>query len=205
MDMPEISKEIIVLLQYLLPGFLVAWVFYSFTAHAKPNQFERVVQALIFSLVVKIVTTVFMHFLYFIGRWYSLGKWTIDSELVSSVTLAILLGILFSTLSNTGKLHAVFRKFSISKSTGGPSEWHYALNEYPRYITLHLKDERRVYGWPEAWPTGSEKGHFFLVHPSWLCDGETAHELNSLKGLLVSVKDVRWIEFSKAPGEDDDK
>jgi len=41
------------LFQFLLPGFLSAWIFYGFTAFEKPNQFERVIQALIFTIFVQ--------------------------------------------------------------------------------------------------------------------------------------------------------
>jgi len=48
--MDSFAKDFVTLLQYLLPGFVAAWVFYSFTSFPKPSQFERVVQALIFTI-----------------------------------------------------------------------------------------------------------------------------------------------------------
>ena len=50
--MDSLTNDIVVILQYLLPGFLAAWIFYGFTSHPKPSQFERVVQALIFTLII---------------------------------------------------------------------------------------------------------------------------------------------------------
>ena len=44
--MPEISKDLVSLLQYLLPGFLVAWVIYGLTSHEKPVQSERIIHQL---------------------------------------------------------------------------------------------------------------------------------------------------------------
>jgi hypothetical protein len=35
--MDDLVKEIIPLLQYLIPGFLSAWVFYSLTAFKRPG------------------------------------------------------------------------------------------------------------------------------------------------------------------------
>ncbi|GEM_PF-6301294 len=43
--MDDLVKEIIPLLQYLIPGFLSAWVFYSLTAFKRPNTFGQIVQA----------------------------------------------------------------------------------------------------------------------------------------------------------------
>ena len=51
--MPEISKEVVSLLIFLMPGFLSAWVIYGLTSHTKPVQFERVVQALIYTVSIK--------------------------------------------------------------------------------------------------------------------------------------------------------
>ena len=53
--MPELSKDVVALLQYLAPGFIMAWVYYGLTSHAKPSQFERVVQALIFTVVLVVI------------------------------------------------------------------------------------------------------------------------------------------------------
>ena len=70
--MPELSKEVVALLTFLMPGFLVAWVFYGLTSHAKPVQFERVIQALIFTLGVKAVVFVEQIALEYAGRWLPL-------------------------------------------------------------------------------------------------------------------------------------
>jgi len=48
-----VSQQVIALLQYLLPGFLAAWIFYGLTSYAKPSNFERVIQALIFTLFIQ--------------------------------------------------------------------------------------------------------------------------------------------------------
>ena len=51
--METFAKDFVTLLQYLLPGFVAAWVFYGFTSFPKPSQFERVVQALIFTIFIQ--------------------------------------------------------------------------------------------------------------------------------------------------------
>lgn len=48
-------RTVVDLLQYLAPGFVVAWVFYGFSPHVKPPQFERVVQALVLTVVVQVL------------------------------------------------------------------------------------------------------------------------------------------------------
>ena len=45
------SSEVVAVLTFLLPGFVGAAVFYSLTSHPKPGEFDRVVQALVFTTV----------------------------------------------------------------------------------------------------------------------------------------------------------
>ena len=45
------SSEIVGVLSFLLPGFVAAAIFYSLTSYPKPSPFDRVVQALIFTVI----------------------------------------------------------------------------------------------------------------------------------------------------------
>ncbi len=51
--MDDLVKDIIPLLQYLIPGFLSTWIFYSLTAFKRPDTFGQIVQALIFTFVIQ--------------------------------------------------------------------------------------------------------------------------------------------------------
>lgn len=197
--MPDISKDLILLLQYLLPGFLVAWVYYGLTSQPKPSQFERVVQALIFAIAVKISVIFTQWICLAIGKKYLFGQWTENTDLFTSVLNALLLGILFSTLSIRDTVHKKMRAWQMSKRSGNPSEWYGALDKYPRYLVLHLKDDRRLFGWPHLWPSEPEKGHFFMTNISWITIDENGEnnltELTALDGILINTNDVKWIEF----------
>nr|WP_315482934.1 DUF6338 family protein [uncultured Undibacterium sp.] len=205
--MPDISKDLILLLQYLLPGFLVAWVYYGLTSHLKPSQFERVVQALIYAMVVKIVVVAIQSLCLFLGSFKSFGNWTADTDLIVSALSALMLGIFFSHLTVKDTFHRWMRTRKITKRSGNPSEWYAALDNYPRFIVLHLKGNRRLFGWPHLWPSDSEKGHFFMTNISWLEQNEEGEnrikELESLDGILVNVNEVELIEFLTEPENKD--
>jgi len=198
--MPEISKETIALLSYLLPGFLVAWMFYALTSHTKPTQSERVIQALIFTLLVAAVVALERIVLQYFGHWYILRPWDKDSELIASVITALLLSLLIAHLTNKDTLHAVLRKFKLSQRSSSPNEWCTVLSARQQFIVIHLKDDRRLYGWPLVWPSDPDKGHIFVTSASWV-HGETALELAEAEGVLVDVKDIGHIEFAKKPEE----
>jgi hypothetical protein len=33
---------------------------------------------------------------------------------------------------------------------------------------LHLNDERRIYGWPEEWPSDPRAGYFSIAEAEWI-------------------------------------
>jgi hypothetical protein len=195
--MLELSKEVVGVLQYLLPGFLVGWVFYGLTSHQKPSQFERVVQALIFSISVQFLVTIERQTASFLTRWGTLGIWDKDAELITSFITALALGAVIAHCSNKDIIHTSLRKLGLSIRSAHSSEWYIAFCDTKRYVVLHLKDDRRLFGWPSMWPSDPEKGHFLITHPEWL---GVAEEQNSPESMVINVSDVKWVEFAKPPG-----
>jgi hypothetical protein len=193
--MEGVGQELVNLLKYLLPGFVAAWIFYGLTSHQKPSQFERVVQALIFTLFVQAMLTMISAIMTAIG-----GKWGDAANLITSTLLAILIGFIFSYFTNNDKFHALIRRFDITRETSFPSEWFGAFLDNETYVVLHLKDERRIYGWPTEWPSDQSKGHFVLEEPVWLNDeGQTL--LKGVKTILINVGEVMWVEFMERQEE----
>lgn len=194
--MPELSKDLIALLSYLLPGFLVAWLFYSLTSHQKPAQLERIIQALIFTLLVNGLVILEREALLKIGTHVRIGNWDKDAELILSILTAIAFGFLAAYVTNTDILHKWLRQKHISKQSSHPSEWCTTFSREAKYVALELKDGRRLYGWPQIWPSNFEKGHIYITEPSWI-HGESPVELSGNDGILVSVTDVLHVEFVK--------
>ena len=62
-------------------------------------------------------------------------------------------------------------------------------------MVLQLCDGRRLYGWPKEWPIEPDKRQFYIMLPSWIQDDGRQIDLPQLDGILMSVKDVRWVEF----------
>ena len=194
--MPDVPNETIELLQYLLPGFLASWVFYGLTSHLKPSQFERVVEALIFSLIIKTTAVPTKFFLLLIGNVFALSSWNSSSELITSVFLAIFVGFLLSYLNIKGSIYRLFSSFGFTK-TSDPSEWYGTLSKHEWYVVLHFKDEKRLLGYPKVWPSDAEKGHFYIMQPAWLNADDSTVDLEGCNGLLINTTDVRWVELVK--------
>ena len=195
--MPELSKDLIALLGFLAPGFLMAWVFYAFTNFIKPAQFERIVQAVIFTVIVKVIVAIEEFFLVLIGtKWFALGQWSTDVELAAALITAVVLGLIFSVAINRDWLHKLLRRVGGSQRSADLSEWGHIFSTYQQFVVLHLSEDRRIMGWPTVWPSSPESGHFFLTSAAWL--GEEADvDLVNDEGIVVSVKDVKFVEFVK--------
>jgi len=198
--MDGVAQDTIALLQYLLPGFLAAWVFYALTSFPKPSQFERVVQALIFTLITQALVFAEKILLLQAGRLVQLGTWTADSDLVASAVTGGILGLSASFAANNDTLHRYLRKARITRETSYPSAWYRAFLSGETFVVLHLKDERRIYGWPQEWPSDPTKGHFVLQQTSWL-DGTTNIPMDGVDAVLVAVEDVELVEFVGFPKE----
>ncbi len=195
--MDSVAGDTIAILQYLLPGFLAAWVYYGFTSHPKPSQFERVIQALIFTLLIQAFVFSIKLLLFKIGDNWRIGVWDEHTSLLFSTLSALAIGAVVSYFANNDQFHAMARKIGVTMETSYPSEWFGALRKSARngnYIVLHLKDGRRLYGWPSDWPSEPEKGHFRLKEASWIVD-DKSYDMPGVRSIMINTQDVKWVEF----------
>ena len=198
--MGYISKDVLTLLYFLLPGFIVASIFYTLTAHPKTTEFERVIQALVFTVIIKVMAVLLRWTFVAVGhrrvlRGWNAGPWTADSELICSVALAIPLGLFFVWLANSDSFHSLARKRRLSTRTSYPSEWYHAFAQGNNWVVLHLIGQRRLYGWAEEWPDQADKGHFIIDQPEWLLDDGQRAPLYRVERFMVPAVEVKLIEF----------
>ena len=197
-------SELISAIVYLLPGFVAAWVFYGLTSHPKPSQFERTVQALIFTFIVRALIPPIKWSCFLVGDLFKSSlAWSEASDNFLSLTSAFVLGVGLAYAANTDSLHILLRKINLTSRTSHPSEWFYVFSEKVRFVVLQLKDGRRLYGWPKEWPVEPDKGQFYMMLPAWITEDGTAIDLNQLDGILIKAVDVQWIEFlNKEEGDE---
>lgn len=194
--MDDLVKEVIPLLQYLIPGFLTAWIFYTLTAFKRPDTFGQIVQALIFTFLIHLVVVGIRKSLILIGdSWFALGDWNSKVEASWSAVVSILIGLFSCFLANSDKLHRWLRNKGVTVQTSYPTEWFSAFTEYKRFVVLHLKDERRLYGWPSEWPSEPTSGQFVIRDPSWL-DNDGNEIALTADAIVIDSDKVQWVEFS---------
>ena len=115
--------------------------------------------------------------------------------------LAMLLGTILAYFTNNDSIHKLLRKKGFTTRTSHPSEWFYVFSKKVTFTILHLKDGRRLYGWPKEWPIEPGKGQFYMMLPSWILDDGKQLDLPQLDGILIDAKDVRWVEFIREEGQ----
>lgn len=195
--MDELVKEVIPLLQYLIPGFVATWIFYTLTSFKRPDTFGQIVQALIFTFFIHgIVVGIGLLAMAIGSKGLVLGVWDQSAISIWSAVVAVLLGLFACFLVNKGYLHAFLRWAGITVKTSCPNEWFSAFNRYKRFVVLHLKDGRRIYGWPEEWPSDPSGGQFVIQDPAWL-DKDGNESPLDVEAFVIDVSQVQWAELSK--------
>lgn len=187
------SGEAMGLLMFLLPGFVAAAVFYWLTSHPKPGAFERIIQALIFTMLVQaIVKTAFL----VTETRIQASAWKETGELLLSIPAAIVLGLLAVYVLNKDIPHRCLRRLGITRENSYPSEWYSAFDRHADcYLVLHLKGERRLYGWPTEWPSRPDEGHFLIEEGEWLDDDGERRPAEGVAGMVVPASEVEMVEF----------
>lgn len=194
--MDDLVRDVIPLLQYLIPGFLATWIFYSLTAFKRPNSFGQIVQALIFTFVIHGVVAALGWLLTGFGnRVFAIGNWSAVAHSFCSFVVAVLLGFGSCYIANNDRLFNKLRTRKITQNTSYPSEWFNSFSNYSRPVVLQLADERRLSGWPKQWPLDPSAGQFLIQEPSWL-DEKGAEIPLTAEVVLIDASNVRWVEFS---------
>ena len=194
------SSEVVNVLTFLLPGFVTAFVFHSLTSHPRLKEFDRVVQALIFTILIQAIGEAILG----IGRLFKAGSlWSENLEVLVLVLIAIALGTISVFVSNNDFLHRFLRRVALTRENSYPSEWYSAFHINSKcYVVLHLQGGRRLYGWPEEWPSQPEHGHFRIAEGEWLEDNKRI-PMDGVVAILISVNEVEMVEFLEIEYPDD--
>jgi ABC-type proline/glycine betaine transport system permease subunit len=92
--MSWLTQNLTPLFQFI-PGFISAAIFFTLTAHPKASEFERVVQALVFSVLLKCSLMPTKWAFMALGKrmCFSLGAWNADVELLWMILYSVPLGL----------------------------------------------------------------------------------------------------------------
>ena len=213
------ANEVFNVLVLLLPGFVVAVLYYSFTSNPKPSPFERVIQALVFTAIIQVIVAL-------LPDWFPSHEVDIRGEApwdpVRPAVVGVAVALIVVLVVNYDLAHRPLRWLRITRETSHASEWYSAFDQHRGLpVVLHLVGKRRLYGWAEEWPSHPGEGHFRIVTSEWLespeessLDDETEApraEATTESGgdktvvvdTLIPFAEVEMVEFvSKTSAED---
>ncbi|MDH0646227.1 hypothetical protein N5D48_05115 [Pseudomonas sp. GD03858] len=192
--MEEVTKELLPTLQLFLPGFLTTIVFYWFASVPKPPQFERVLQALICTPIIKFLVEQLESTLYEIGELYSVGVWTKSTELGFSIALPIAIGLSLACLCNRDLIYKIARKIGITKKASIDDTTHIFSSRPDHVVVFEFIDGRRLLGYIRSFPNDCTAGVFLVDNPHWMA-GKTPTPYAGIESILINATDVKWIEF----------
>ena len=193
--MSWVSSEAVGVFVFLLPGFVAAAVFYSLTSHPKPGAFDRVVQALIFTAVGQAITSaIILLFVVVFGN----AAWIKDWEFVLFCIVSVFFAVSLACILNNDVAHRLLRRTGITRETSYPSEWYSTFARHECYVVLHMKGQRRLYGWPEEWPSQPDEGHFRIAEGEWLEDDKRT-PAEGVAAVLIPISQVEMVEFLEYP------
>jgi hypothetical protein len=184
MDVSNALTTLQVLLA-LLPGFLTAQVVHVLVVREERSPFERVIQALVFTFL----SHVLWHFLK--------AVWLTDTtnDLLGLAICALIWGLALTWTINVGFVHDFLRWCRLTQSDSRPSEWYDAFYDTRQHVILHLKDGRRLFGWPRIYPLRADKGHMLLEGAEWLDRPEKVAGKVREVAMLIDVHDLQFVEF----------
>lgn len=194
--MEDLATKILPLVQMLIPGFITTMIFYWLADVKKPGQFERTVQALIGTGIITIIVSGISKALLWMGdHWLVIGLWTTDVEATWGIALAVCLGLGLSYASNHDYLYGIARKLGFTSRASYP-EWVFAFRKGSgQTVVLTLLDGRRLFGYPQVWPTDPASGHFLITQPCWIDEEGQWAEMPGVESYLISNSDVLMVEF----------
>ena len=186
------SSEAVSVLIFLLPGFVAAGVFHSLISNPKPSGIEVIVRAFVFTVIVHVIARLID---WSISAIESNGPQNETWQIVILVVVSILLGLFSAYAWNNDFFHKPLRNLNITRQSSYQSAQYSAFAFHRNcFVVLHLRGERRLYGWPREWPSRSDDQHFLIEDCEWLDDGERK-PIEGVSHILVPSAEIEMIEF----------
>jgi Family of unknown function (DUF6338) len=200
--MPEhLSYEALAVLLVLLPGFVTAEVVRTLSARPKRTEFDKVIEALCYSLVD------YASFVALGGKFpLSVISESTGNQQHFSIVLQrgplvglILLAIGVALTVAFGMQHdfplGLMRKFGFTQRTFHASVWSDTFHTFGGYVQVELADGRIIIGWLRFFSDTADASSMFLEDAAWLREDGESFPIDGPGVLLTKDSGIRAVLF----------
>ncbi len=199
----KLTLEFFNLLLLILPGLVASQVFYSASGSEQKELPARIIDSLIFSFIIYILAGLFI-------PWEPILQTKVISGamqfvltknkylILLNIILIILVPLSFTALHHNDILMKILRQLNITTKSSRPNTWSDVFLSQDRHIIVHLKDGRRVRGYPERFSTDPKEGFVYLFNPAWIKNdnNKSFYIETGAHGFLINREEIDLIEFS---------
>ena len=206
--MPERAEALGILL-VLLPGFASAYLVQLLAARRKQSELDKVVEALILSLILYLLTLPFFRYSLPIA-WHSFPDQNSSSSqvfiewphLLALAILALALGSIYAASINHDWLTAPFRWLKITERSARSSVWNDVFSDLQGFVQVGLSDGRSVIGWIRNYSDEDETHVLFLEDAAWVDDKGKELAIRGPGILLSKDSGIEYVMFLDSSVED---
>lgn len=202
----SVTAETLSILFLLMPGFLASRVLDIAITRKADSAAGRLIEALIFSFLIYAVAQFFFDWTPLVTADVANGqtnyKFTGNHGLVAFVIAAsVVVPAITGAFIHHDWHTSFFRALRITDKTSRSSVWQDVYTSQKRHVVVHLRDGRRVYGWPMYVSHDPKDSYIYLFQPAWLTTDGTYIETGT-HGILICNDTIRMIEFMKRSNEE---
>lgn len=194
--------EALGILLVLLPGFAAAYLVQLLAARHKQTELDKVVEALIFSLVLYLLTLpLFGYSLPIAWRpgdnnhadtWQIFIVWP---HLLALAILAVVLGAIYSAFINRNWLTVLFRYLRITERSSRSSVWNDTFPDIQGFVQVGLSNGKSVIGWIRKYSDEDEAHELFLEDAAWIDSDGKDVPIHGPGILLTNNSGIEYVMF----------
>lgn len=205
--MPD-KIEALGILLVLLPGFACAYIVQFLAVRRKQSELDKVIEALIFSLLLYIFTLPFFSYTLPLG-WRPLDPQHPDvyqiivnwKHLAWLTFASIVFAIVYSANINRDWAMSFLRLIGVTERTSRKTIWNDAFQEVGGMVQVGLSGDRKILGWLRYYSDEAKDGSLFLESASWVKkdnDGTESEEAIDGPGILLTRESgIEYVMFLK--------
>jgi hypothetical protein len=199
--MADVKFQALIVLLILLPGFFAARIVQSLVTRPQQSEFDKVIEALLYSFVTYLVFTATIGQVPLFLRVEPDGQAKLVSvgarvgPLLWLGLIALAIALIVSISTNNDLHGRVLRKLRFTQRTARSSVWSDVFHNPTGYVQVELADGRNVLGWLKYYSDTPEESSLYLEDAAWIGPGNTKVPVKGPGILLTKQSGIRTIMF----------